>query len=60
MSEPSRRQPSLDPLIEGYLEYLADVARKARGTVRDVRCTLRRVSEAMERLVPVARAEILN
>jgi integrase/recombinase XerD len=42
----------LDPLIEGYLEYLADVARKARGTVRDVRCTLRRVSEAMERLVP--------
>jgi site-specific recombinase XerD len=52
MSEPNRRQPSLDPLIEGYLEYLADVARKARGTVRDVRCTLRRVSEAMERLVP--------
>ena len=52
MSEPNRRQPALDPLIEGYLEYLADVARKASGTVRDVRCTLRRVSEAMERLVP--------
>jgi integrase/recombinase XerD len=42
----------LDPLIEGYLEYLLDVARKASGTVRDVRCTLRRVSEMMERLVP--------
>ena len=42
----------MDPLIEGYLDYLLDVARKAAGTVRDVRCTLRRVSEAMERLVP--------
>ena len=52
MSERNRRQPSLDPLIEGYLDYLLDVARKAAGTVRDVRCTLRRVSEAMERSVP--------
>lgn len=42
----------LDPLMEGYLDYLTDVARKATGTVRDVRCTLRRVSEAMEQLVP--------
>ena len=39
-------------MIEGYLEYLSEVARKARGTVRDVRCTLRRVSQAMERLAP--------
>ena len=38
--------------MEGYLEYLLDVARKARGTVRDVRCTLRRVSQVMERLAP--------
>ncbi len=52
MSERNRPQPSLDPLIEGYLEYLLDVARKASGTVRDVRCTLRRVSAMMERLVP--------
>ena len=52
MSERNHRQPSLDPLIEGYLDYLLDVARKAAGTVRDVRCTLRRVSEAMERLAP--------
>ncbi len=52
MSDQKRRQPSLDPLMEGYLEYLSDVARKARGTVRDVRCTLRRVSQVMERLAP--------
>jgi site-specific recombinase XerD len=52
MSEHEHRQSPLDPLIEGYLEYLADVARKASGTVRDVRCTLRRVSEAMERAAP--------
>ena len=52
MSMRNDRYPSLDPLLEGYLEYLADVARKARGTVRDVRCTLRRVSQVMERLAP--------
>ena len=52
MSKEKSRQPSLDPLIEGYLDYLADVARKASGTVRDVRCTLHRVSEAMQLLVP--------
>jgi integrase/recombinase XerD len=52
MSERNPRQPSLDPLLEGYLDYLLEVARKARGTVRDVRCTLRRVSQAMERLAP--------
>jgi integrase/recombinase XerD len=52
MSKENRRQPALDPLMEGYLDYLAEVARKAPGTVRDVRCTLRRVSEAMQVLVP--------
>jgi integrase/recombinase XerD len=52
MSKEKSRQPSLDPLIEGYLDYLADVARKAAGTVRDVRCTLHRVGEAMQTLVP--------
>ena len=52
MSERNPRQPSLDPLMEGYLDYLLDVARKAAGTVRDVRCTLRRVSQVMERLAP--------
>jgi integrase/recombinase XerD len=52
MSELNHRQPSLDPLVEGYLDYLLDVARKAEGTVRDVRCTLRRVGQVMERLAP--------
>jgi len=52
MSKEKSRQPSLDPLIEGYLDYLADVSRKAAGTVRDVRCTLHRVGEAMQSLVP--------
>jgi integrase/recombinase XerD len=32
----------LDPLIEGYLSYLAHVGRKTPRTVIDVRCTLRR------------------
>jgi len=52
MSDQKQRHPSLDPLMEGYLEYLSDVARKAPGTVRDVRCTLRGVSQVMERLAP--------
>ena len=52
MNEGNDRHPCLDPLIEGYLDYLLEVARKARGTVRDVRCTLRRVGQAMERLAP--------
>jgi integrase/recombinase XerD len=52
MSKEKNRQPSLDPLLEGYLDYLAEVARKAAGTVRDVRCTLHRVGEAMQSLVP--------
>ena len=30
MSEPKRPQPSLDPLIEGYLEYLLDVRGRHR------------------------------
>jgi integrase/recombinase XerD len=37
----------LDPWIEGYLDYLTDVRRQSAGTVRDVRCTLRRVSTIM-------------
>ena len=30
MSERNHRPPPLDPLIEGYLDYLSDVARKCR------------------------------
>ena len=42
----------LDPLMEGYLEYLADVSRKEPATVRDIRCTLRRVSQVMGQIAP--------
>ncbi len=37
----------LDPWIEGYLDYLLDVRRQAPRTVCDVRCTLKRASEAL-------------
>jgi len=33
----------LDPWIEGYLDYMRDVRKCATGTVRDMRCTFRRV-----------------
>jgi integrase/recombinase XerD len=52
MSKAKDRQPTLDPLMEGYLDYLAEVARKAPGTVRDVRCTLNRVGAALQAMVP--------
>ncbi|MGE3805751.1 MAG: hypothetical protein AB7K24_13830 [Gemmataceae bacterium] len=42
----------LDAWTQGYLSYLRDVGRKARGTVRDVRCTLKRVRGAMQTLQP--------
>lgn len=42
----------LDPLIEGYLSYLADVGRKTHRTVIDVRCTLRRAAAAMAEIRP--------
>jgi len=38
----------LDVWIEGYLDYLKDVRRLAWGTVKDVRCALRRVGVFME------------
>jgi integrase/recombinase XerD len=37
----------LDPLIEGYLAYLADVGRRSRRTVIDTRCTLKHVSTVL-------------
>lgn len=39
---------TLDPLIEGYLSYLAEVGRKVPRTVTDVRSTLKRAVEAFE------------
>jgi len=47
-----RQQSKLDPLMEGYLEYRASVERRAPRTLKDIRCTLRRVTAAMERLRP--------
>lgn len=44
--------PHLDPVLEGYLQYLADVRRQQPRTVTDVRCTLRRVSRAMAQRHP--------
>jgi len=41
-----------DPLIEGYLSYLADVGRKTHRTVVDVRCTMGRVVRAMAEIRP--------
>ena len=48
MSKPIR----LSAVIEGYLDYLTHVSRRAPGTVKDVRCTLRGASAAMARLRP--------
>jgi site-specific recombinase XerD len=42
----------LDPWIEGYLDYLTEVKRNSAGTVRDVRCTLRRVTGMMQSIRP--------
>jgi site-specific recombinase XerD len=50
MSKP--KPEPLDPLIEGYLAYLTDVSRRAWGTIKDVRCTLRRVCGGMASLHP--------
>lgn len=44
----------LDPLIEGYLDYKQDVNKVAPGTVRDIRCSLRRIARQMQHL----RAEV--
>lgn len=42
----------LDPLMEGYLAYLRDVARKVPGTLRDVRSTLSRAGPVLESIRP--------
>jgi hypothetical protein len=35
-------------VVDGYLTYLSDVYREAAGTVRDVRCTLRKIIGQMQ------------
>jgi site-specific recombinase XerD len=42
----------LDPLVEGYLDYKKDVNKVAHGTVRDIRCSLRRVARQMQHIRP--------
>jgi len=42
----------MDPLIEGYLSYLDKVGRKTPRTIVDVRCTLRRAVDRLERVRP--------
>lgn len=49
MSNRIPREP-LAPLIEGYLDYLAEVGRKSPRTVIDVRCTLKRIGLVMTEL----------
>jgi integrase/recombinase XerD len=52
-SSPDRSPDAeLDPLMENYLDYLRTVERRAAGTIKDIRCTLRRVLREMDRLVP--------
>ena len=43
----------MDPLIEGYLSYLAKVGRKTPRTIIDVRCTLRRAIAGLASDVPL-------
>ena len=46
------KSEALDPLAEGYLGYMKDVSRRAKGTIKDVRCTLRHVTRVMSELSP--------
>lgn len=41
------KKQALDPLIEGYLQYLRDVKRLAPRSVVDARCTLKKLSTYM-------------
>jgi integrase/recombinase XerD len=46
------KDTGLDPLMEGYLEYLLQVGRRTPRTVTDIRCTLKGVVGSMSRLAP--------
>jgi site-specific recombinase XerD len=47
-----RERRTLDPVVETYLSYLEDVSRRTHRTVADVRCSLRRVADAVGRRRP--------
>ena len=42
----------LDPLIEGYLDYKKDVNKLAHGSIKDIRCSLRRVMRLVQQVRP--------
>jgi site-specific recombinase XerD len=42
----------MGPMIEGYLSYLDKIGRKTPRTIVDVRCTLRRAIDRLERMRP--------
>jgi len=42
----------LDPWVEGYLDYLRDVRKLKRTSLRDFRCALKRVAAFMEKRHP--------
>ncbi len=42
----------LDPLVEGYLDYKKDVNKLAHGSLRDIRCSLRRVIRLTQQVRP--------
>lgn len=42
----------LDPWIEGYLEYQVTVRRLAPRSIVDMRCTLKRAVDGMEKIRP--------
>lgn len=44
--------PKLEAWVEGYLAFLLEVRRNAKRTVIDVRCTLKRATEDMEKIRP--------
>lgn len=50
----------MDPLIEGYLNYLDKVGRKTPRTIIDVRCTLRRAIAGLRSDVPLWHLELEN
>ena len=44
----------LDPWVESYLSYLADVRRMNARTIIDIRCTLKKIGEYLEGAKPEA------
>ena len=45
-------QVSLDPLVEGYLDYQSKVRRLAPRSVVDIKCTLKRAVTSLEKVRP--------